>query len=52
MCIAVHPFLSGVPHRIRYLEEALAYMVGKPGALFWTGRQILDWYRSLVPAQG
>ncbi|WP_179950523.1 polysaccharide deacetylase family protein [Neopusillimonas maritima] len=43
MCMAVHPFLSGVPHRIRYLEEALSY-VNRPGVLFWTGEQLLEWY--------
>jgi len=44
MCIAVHPFLSGVPHRIAYLERALRYVAGHPGVTFMTGRQILDWY--------
>lgn len=42
--LAVHPFLSGVPHRIRYFEEALAYMHGHAGVRFMTGAQILDWY--------
>jgi hypothetical protein len=45
MAIAVHPFLSGVPHRIKYFEQALAYL-NKPGVLFWTGEQLLDWYLS------
>jgi hypothetical protein len=44
MGIAVHPFLSGVPHRIKYFEQALAYLKQQPGVLFWTGEQILDWY--------
>jgi len=44
MAIAVHPFLSGVPHRIKYFEEAFAYLKQHPGVLFWTGEQILDWY--------
>ncbi len=52
LCVAVHPFLSGVPHRIRWVEQAFEYMLGKPGVLFWTGRQILDWYRSQVPSHG
>jgi hypothetical protein len=52
MCVAVHPYLIGVPHRIRYFEQALEYMLGKPGVLFWTGRQILEWYRSQVPPRG
>jgi peptidoglycan/xylan/chitin deacetylase (PgdA/CDA1 family) len=44
--LAVHPFLSGVPHRIRYFEEALAYMHGHAGVRFMTGEQILAWYAS------
>lgn len=37
MCIAVHPFLSGVPRRIRYLEQALRYVAAKPQVKFMTG---------------
>jgi peptidoglycan/xylan/chitin deacetylase (PgdA/CDA1 family) len=44
MGIAVHPFLSGVPHRIKYFEQAMAYLKEQPGVVFWTGDQILDWY--------
>lgn len=50
MAISVHPYISGVPHRIRYLEELYRYVLGKPGVLHWTGEEILDWYRSQVPA--
>lgn len=46
MCVSVHPFLSGVPHRIKYFEEALAYLAQQPDVLFWTGEQILEWYDS------
>lgn len=45
MALAVHPYISGVPHRIRYLEQIYEYAQSKPGVLFWTGEQILDWYR-------
>ena len=44
MGIAVHPFLSGVPHRIKYFEQALEYIAGHEGVRFMTGEQILDWY--------
>jgi allantoinase len=47
MGIAVHPFLTGVPHRIKYLEEALAYITGHAHVRFMTGAQILDWHLSL-----
>ncbi|MFN3146644.1 MAG: polysaccharide deacetylase family protein [Paracoccaceae bacterium] len=46
--VAIHPYISGVPHRIRYLEEVMEYMAGKPGVAFWTGEQIYDWYTGLT----
>jgi peptidoglycan/xylan/chitin deacetylase (PgdA/CDA1 family) len=52
MAIAVHPYISGVPHRIKYFEKALAYLKKQRGVLFWTGEQILDWYRSVQKAEG
>ena len=45
MAISVHPFLSGVPHRIGYVEDVFTYILNKPDVVFWTGEQILDWYR-------
>jgi allantoinase len=45
MAISVHPYLSGVPHRIKYLEKLLEYVKGHDGAVLWTGEQILDWYK-------
>jgi allantoinase len=45
MAIAVHPYVSGVPHRIKYFEAIYEYMRHNPGVLFWTGEQILDWYK-------
>ena len=44
MGLAIHPYISGVPHRIGWFERALAYLAGRPGTLFWQGRQIMDWY--------
>ena len=49
MAISIHPYISGVPHRIRYVEELYRYVVGKPGVLHWTGGQIVDWFRAQVP---
>ncbi len=48
MAIAVHPYISGVPHRIKYFERIYAYMKKRPGVLFWKGEEILDWYRGLT----
>lgn len=50
MSISVHPYLSGVPHRIDYLEQLYDYIQSKPGVLFWTGDQILDWYKQQIDA--
>ena len=44
MAISVHPYISGVPHRIGYVEELFEHILNKPGVLVWTGEQILDWY--------
>ncbi|CAM5205244.1 Putative urate catabolism protein OS=Castellaniella defragrans OX=75697 GN=HNR28_001953 PE=4 SV=1 [Castellaniella defragrans] len=46
MAISIHPFLTGVPHRIKYLEQLYDYILGHAGVVMWTGSQILDWYRS------
>lgn len=44
MAITVHPYLSGVPHRIDYLERLYDHVQRHEGVLVWTGEQILDWY--------
>lgn len=44
MAISVHPYLSGVPHRIGYLEQLYDYVLGHEGVLVWTGEEILDWF--------
>ena len=46
MSISLHPYLTGVPHRIGYLEELLDHMIGHDGVVFWTGDAILEWYKS------
>jgi allantoinase len=46
MAIAVHPYITGVPHRIKYFEQIYATLRDKEGVLFWTGEQILDWYQA------
>jgi peptidoglycan/xylan/chitin deacetylase (PgdA/CDA1 family) len=46
MALVVHPYIMGVPHRVRYLREALRHISGHGDVLCWTGEEILDWYRS------
>jgi allantoinase len=49
MAISVHPYLTGVPHRIKYFEKLLDYVKSHDGAVLWTGEQILDWYKAARP---
>jgi peptidoglycan/xylan/chitin deacetylase (PgdA/CDA1 family) len=44
MCIALHPFLTGQPHRVDYLDEALGYVLGHEGVWQATGDEIAQWY--------
>ncbi len=46
MALAIHPYISGQPHRIRYLEEVYDYINRHEGVLHWNGGEILDWYRT------
>jgi peptidoglycan/xylan/chitin deacetylase (PgdA/CDA1 family) len=45
MGIALHPFLIGVPHRIRYLDRALQYIASVGSVWFATGHEIIEAYR-------
>lgn len=46
MAISVHPYMTGAPHRIRYLEELLAYITESGKARFMAGDDILDWWKT------
>ena len=46
MAIALHPFLIGVPHRIRTLDRALAYIASHGKVWFATGSEIIAAYRA------
>jgi allantoinase len=50
MAISIHPYLTGVPHRIKYLEALYDYILGHESVVMWTGGEILDWYRSQTAA--
>lgn len=44
MCIPLHPYLVGQPHRIDAFADALAYIAGHEGVWQTTGREIAHHY--------
>jgi allantoinase len=50
MAISIHPYLTGAPHRIKYLEMLYDHILGHDGVVHWTGSQILDWYAGQTAA--
>jgi len=48
MGIAVHPYISGAAHRIKYIDKIFQYIKEHEGVLFMTGEEILDWYNDVV----
>ena len=45
MAIAIHPYISGQPFRIKYLEQVLrAASAAAQGVLHRNGAEIYDWY--------
>jgi peptidoglycan/xylan/chitin deacetylase (PgdA/CDA1 family) len=48
MAISMHPYISGVAHRIGYIEQLFEYITEKSDVLMWRGDQILDWYRAQI----
>ena len=44
MAIAIHPYISGQPHRIKYLEQVYEHINRHDGVVHWNGIEILDWY--------
>ena len=48
MGISMHTYISGVPHRSKYVEEVFSHIRSKSDVLVMTGEQILDWYKQQV----
>ena len=46
LCLQVHPWLMGQPHRIRHFRRAIAEISGRSSCWAATGGEILDAYRS------
>lgn len=46
MCIALHPYMMGAPHRIKHLDRALRQIAASGDAWLATAGEIADWYRA------
>jgi peptidoglycan/xylan/chitin deacetylase (PgdA/CDA1 family) len=45
MCISLHPYITGVPHRIGAVEALLDHIRGHDDVAWMTASEIGDWYR-------
>jgi allantoinase len=52
MAIAIHPYISGQPHRIKYLEAVYDHIARHAGIIHWQGPEILDWFLATRPLAG
>lgn len=48
MAISIHPYITGVPHRIGYLEQLFDYIGGHDEVAWMTASEIGDWYRGAM----
>jgi peptidoglycan/xylan/chitin deacetylase (PgdA/CDA1 family) len=48
MAISTHPYITGVPHRIKYYDMIFEYIRQFAGVAFMTGSEILDWYNAIA----
>ena len=46
MAVSTHPYITGVPHRIKYYDMIWEYIRQFQGTVFMTGSEILDWYNA------
>jgi allantoinase len=46
MALAVHPYISGVPHRIKYFEAVYDYIRKHKGVWMTTGEEIYEHYKT------
>ncbi len=44
MCLAIHPYLMGAPHRVRYLDEIFEYVLSHDGVWATTAGEIARWF--------
>jgi peptidoglycan/xylan/chitin deacetylase (PgdA/CDA1 family) len=46
MAISLHPYIIGVPHRIRVLDRVLSHIASHDGVWFAQAHEIDQWYRT------
>lgn len=46
LAISLHPYIIGVPHRIRVLDRLMRHIESHEGVWFATAQEIDDWYRT------
>lgn len=44
LCLPIHPFLTGQPHRVGYLDEILDYIMGHDGVWQTTADEIAEYF--------
>lgn len=49
LALALHPYLTGTPHRIAVLDRILALAREQYGAAIMTASELLDWYVAQAP---
>jgi allantoinase len=47
MALAVHPYISGVPHRMKYFEAVYDYMRKQKGVWMATGEEIYEHHKNM-----
>jgi len=51
MAISCHPYISGVPHRIGYLEALYDYILSHEGVIVTTGGEVIDYFKNSPAGQ-
>ena len=46
LSMSVHPYIMGVPHRVKYFEAAYDHMRERKDVWFTTAEEIYDWFRA------
>ena len=49
MAMAVHPYIMGAPHQLKYFRKVIEHIRKRSDVKFWTGAQIADWYFAAGP---